>query len=165
MRRVWRGEPIFDGADEVGPVSPQGANIPLYAGAMGPKSIARAAKWADGIYGCSMPGDREGHQQIFDMAKDIWKSSGRTDKPYLMGSFWYSLAPDAESELKSYVHGYMKYMGEDIAGYMANSMTRHTPDAIREAIENVRAAGADELLLVPATAHYNEVDKLAELVG
>jgi len=98
------------------------------------------------------------------MAKEAWKAEGRTDKPYLMGSFWYSLAPDAESELKSYVHGYMKYMGEDIAGYMSNSMTRHTPDTIREAIENVRAAGADELLLVPATAHYNEVDRLAEIL-
>jgi alkanesulfonate monooxygenase SsuD/methylene tetrahydromethanopterin reductase-like flavin-dependent oxidoreductase (luciferase family) len=165
MRRVWRGEPLWEGADEAGPRSPQGANIPLYAGAMGPKGIARAAKWADGIYGTSMAGDREGHEKIFDMAKESWKAEGRTDKPYLMGSFWYSLAPDAESELKSYVHDYMKYMGEDIAGYMSNAMTRHTPDAIREAIENVRAAGADELLLVPATAHYNEVDKLAELLG
>ena len=165
MKQVWRGEPIWDGADEIGPVSPQGANIPLYAGAMGPKAIARAAKWADGIYGTSMAGDREGHQQIFDMAKDAWKVEGRTDKPYLMGSFWYSLAPNAETELKSYVHGYIKYMGDDIANYMAGSMTRHTPDAILEAIENVRAAGADELLLVPATAHYDEVDRLAELVG
>ena len=165
MKRVWRGEPIFEGADEVGPVSPQGANIPLYAGAMGPKAIARAAKWADGIYGCSMPGDREGHQQIFDMAKETWKALGRTDKPYLIGSFWYSLAPGAEAELKSYVHGYMKYMGEDVANFMSNAMTRHNPRAIREAIENVHAAGADELLLIPATAHYNEVDKLAEILA
>ena len=59
----------------------------------------------------------------------------------------------------------MKYMGPDIANFMRDAMTRHNPDAIREAIENVRAAGADELLLVPATAHYNEVEKLAELVG
>jgi alkanesulfonate monooxygenase SsuD/methylene tetrahydromethanopterin reductase-like flavin-dependent oxidoreductase (luciferase family) len=44
-------------------------------------------------------------------------------------------------------------------------MTRHTPDAIREAIENVRAAGADELLLVPATSHYDEVDRVAEMLG
>jgi len=165
MKRVWRGEPIWDGADEVGPVSPQSPNIPLYSGAMGPKAIARAAKWADGIYGCSMPGDREGHQQIFDMAKAAWKAEGRAEKPYLIGSFWYSLSPDAETDLKSYVHGYMKYMGEDIAGYMSGAMTRHTPAAILEAIENVRAAGADELLLVPATAHYNEVDRLAELIA
>jgi len=165
MKRVWRGEPVFEGADEVGPVSPQGASIPLYAGAMGPKAIARAVKWADGIYGCSMPGDREGHQQIFDMAKEIWKASGRANKPYLIGSFWYSLAPSAEAELKIYVHCYMKYMGDDVAKFMSNAMTRHNPVTIREAIDNVRAAGADELLLVPATAHYNEVDKLAEILA
>jgi alkanesulfonate monooxygenase SsuD/methylene tetrahydromethanopterin reductase-like flavin-dependent oxidoreductase (luciferase family) len=165
MKRVWRGEPIWDGADEVGPRSPQGANIPLYAGAMGPKAIARAVKWADGIYGCSMPGDREGHQQIFDMAREAWRAAGRPGKPYLLGSFWYSLAPNAETELKSYVYNYMKYMGDDVASFMREAMTRHTTDAIREAIENVRAAGADELLLVPATAHYNEVEKLAEIVG
>lgn len=164
MKRVWRGEPVFEGADEVGPVSPQGANIPLYAGAMGPKAIARAAKWADGIYGTSMAGDREGHERIFDMAKEAWAKEGRGDRPYLVGSFWYSLAPDAETELKSYVYDYMKYMGDDIGRAVAAGMTRHTPDAILEAIDNVRAAGADELLIVPATAHYDEVDKLAELL-
>jgi alkanesulfonate monooxygenase SsuD/methylene tetrahydromethanopterin reductase-like flavin-dependent oxidoreductase (luciferase family) len=165
MKKVWRGEPLWEGADEAGPRSPQGANIPLYAGAMGPKAIARAVKWADGIYGCSMQGDREGHQQVFDLAKEGWSAAGRAGKPYLIGSFWYSLAPDAESELKSYVHNYMKYMGPDIADFMRDAMTRHNQDAIREAIENVRAAGADELLLVPATAHYDEVEELAELVG
>jgi alkanesulfonate monooxygenase SsuD/methylene tetrahydromethanopterin reductase-like flavin-dependent oxidoreductase (luciferase family) len=165
MKRVWRGEPVFEGADEIGPVSPQGAHIPLYSGAMGPKAIARAAQWADGIYGVSMPGDREGHQAIFDMAKEAWKAAGRTDKPYLIGSFWYSLSPDAEHDLKAYVYDYMKYMGEDIGRGMAAMMTRHTPDAVREAIENVRDAGADELLLVPTTAHYDEIDRLAALIG
>jgi alkanesulfonate monooxygenase SsuD/methylene tetrahydromethanopterin reductase-like flavin-dependent oxidoreductase (luciferase family) len=165
MKRVWRGEPLWEGADEVGPRSPQTPNIPLYCGAMGPKGIARAAKWADGIYGTSMAGDREGHETIFNMAREAWKAEGRTDKPYLLGSFWYSLAPDAEDRLKSYVHDYMKYMGPDVANYMVNSMTRFTKDKVREAIDNLAEAGCDELLIVPATAHYDEVDRLAEIVG
>jgi alkanesulfonate monooxygenase SsuD/methylene tetrahydromethanopterin reductase-like flavin-dependent oxidoreductase (luciferase family) len=164
MRRVWRGETLFDGCDEVGPVSPQGARIPLYAGVMGPKAIARAVKWADGIYGTSMGGDREGHAAIFDMARQAWSAEGRPGKPYLMGSFWYSLAPDADRALQSYVYDYMKYVDADWARGYAASMTRSTPAAIREAIENVRAAGADELLLVPATAHYDEIDRLVEEV-
>lgn len=165
MKRVWRAEPIFEGADEVGPTSPQGANIPVYAGAMGPKAIARAAVWADGIYGASMMGDREGHQAIFDMAKQAWAAQGRREKPYLIGSFWCSLSPDAEQDLKSYIYDYMKYVGDDVGKAMAGMATRHSPDAIREAIENVRAAGADELLICPATAHYDEVDRLAALIG
>lgn len=165
LKRVWRGETLYEGMDEIGPTSPQGPNIPIYAGSMGPKAIARASAWADGIYGASMLGDREGHQAIFDMAKAAWIERGRTDKPYLIGSFWCSLSPDAESDLKSYIYNYMKYMGEDVGKGMAAMATRHTPAAIREAIENVRGAGADELLICPATAHYDEVERLAELIG
>jgi len=164
MRRVWRGEALFPGADEIGPQSPQGAGIPVYAGVMGPKAIARAAQWADGVYGAAMGGDREGIEQIFAMSKAAWQVAKRTTRPYLMGSFWYSLAPNGKEQLQTYVYEYMKYLGEDLARGVAASMTRHTPDSIREAIDNNRAAGADELLLVPATSHYDEVDRLADLL-
>ncbi|HQR05062.1 MAG: LLM class flavin-dependent oxidoreductase [Proteobacteria bacterium] len=165
IRKVWRGETLFDGCDEIGPASPQGASIPIYAGAMGPKAIARAARWADGLYGASMAGDREGHAGMFDMAREAWTAAGRKEKPYLIGSFWYSLAPHAKEELQRYVYDYMKIAGDDFARGYAASMTRHTPAAIREGIENLRAAGADEVLLVPATADYAEVDRMADLLG
>jgi alkanesulfonate monooxygenase SsuD/methylene tetrahydromethanopterin reductase-like flavin-dependent oxidoreductase (luciferase family) len=35
MRKVWAGEAVFEGGDVVGPVSPQGAGIPLYVGSLG----------------------------------------------------------------------------------------------------------------------------------
>jgi alkanesulfonate monooxygenase SsuD/methylene tetrahydromethanopterin reductase-like flavin-dependent oxidoreductase (luciferase family) len=165
IRRVWRGDPIFEGAEEVGPVSPQGAGIPIYAGVMGPKAIARAAQWADGVYGASMGGDREGHEAIFAMASDAWTAAGRTEKPYLIGSFWYSLGPDAETALKSYVYDYMKYIGEDVGRGVAASMTRFTPEAVRDGIRNLQDSGADELLICPATAHYDEIDRLADIVA
>lgn len=165
MRQVWRGEPLFEGCDEMGPRSPQGDRIPIYAGAMGPKALARAAKWADGIYGASMAGDREGSEQIFTAAKAAWQAAGRTDKPYLIGSFWYSLAPDAKAALQGYAYDYMKIAGEGIARQYADSMVCHNPAAVQQGVENLRAAGADEVILVPATAHYDEVDRLAELLG
>jgi alkanesulfonate monooxygenase SsuD/methylene tetrahydromethanopterin reductase-like flavin-dependent oxidoreductase (luciferase family) len=72
MRKVWRGEPLFPGGDELGPHSPQGAAIPVYAGVMGPKAMARAARWADGVYGAAMAGDRDGSEQIFALARQAW---------------------------------------------------------------------------------------------
>jgi alkanesulfonate monooxygenase SsuD/methylene tetrahydromethanopterin reductase-like flavin-dependent oxidoreductase (luciferase family) len=48
MRRIWSGEPPFDGADPVGPPPVQPGGPPLVAGAFGPKGIARAARWAVG---------------------------------------------------------------------------------------------------------------------
>lgn len=165
MRKVWRGEQIFEGSGSIGPQSPQGADIPIYAGAMGPKAITRASKWAHGIYGASMAGDREGHEMIFNTAREAWQASGRTEKPYLIGSFWYSLSPNAKEDLQSYTYNYMKFADEGFARGFAESMTRHTPAAIREGIANLRAAGADEVLLVPATAHLNEIDGIADLLG
>lgn len=163
MKKVWRGEPLFEGSGDIGPRSPQGENIPIYAGAMGPKAMARASRWADGVYSSSMPGDRGGHAHFFEMARAAWRDAGRKDKPYLVGSFWYSLAPNAEHELHEYVYNYMRYQDEGFARQWASTMSRHTPDAILEAIENVRADGADECILVPATAHYDEIDRLLPL--
>jgi len=164
MKKVWRGEPLFDGSGDIGP-HPVQKDLPVFSGAMGPKAIARAAKWAHGVYGPSMIGDREGHERIFDLAKAAWPEAGRKDKPYLIGGFWYSLAPNAEHEVKDYAYNYMRYMGEEIGKGMAGAMTRHNPDAIIEGIMNVHAAGADECILVPATSHYDEIHKLAKIIS
>ncbi|HXY93463.1 MAG TPA: LLM class flavin-dependent oxidoreductase, partial [Acidimicrobiia bacterium] len=48
MRRIWSGEPPFEGADPVGPPPVQPGGPPLIAGVFGPKGIARAARWAAG---------------------------------------------------------------------------------------------------------------------
>ena len=58
MRRIWAGEPPFEGADPVGPPPVQGAAMPVIAGVMGPKAIARAAHWADGVDGAWTHGRR-----------------------------------------------------------------------------------------------------------
>ena len=60
MRRIWAGEPPFEGADPVGPPPVQPGGPPLIAGVMGPKAIARAARWADGVDGAwTLDGSRD----------------------------------------------------------------------------------------------------------
>src|SRR5205809_261773 len=49
MRRIWAGEAPFDDADPVGPPPVQPGGPPLVAGSMGPKALARAARWAVGV--------------------------------------------------------------------------------------------------------------------
>ena len=50
LRRLWAGEPPFEGADAVGP-RPAQDKIPILAGVTGPKSVRRAADWSDGLCG------------------------------------------------------------------------------------------------------------------
>src|SRR5580692_73506 len=49
MRRIWAQEPPFEGSDPVGPPPVQPGGPPLVAGVMGPKALARAARWAIGV--------------------------------------------------------------------------------------------------------------------
>lgn len=164
MRRIWRGEPPFEGADEVGPRPIQVDGPPILAGAMGPKAIRRAAEWADGIYAFSMAGKPEEIQRMFEMAEEAWKDAGRSEGPRRVAGFWYSLADDSEVHLRSYVHRYLKIFGEDAARAIAKTMTCYSEGAIRASIEGIEAVGCDELLLVPASAELDEVSRSAQLI-
>ena len=165
MKRIWAGEPPFEGADEVGPRPFQDGGPPILVGAMGPKSIKRVSKWADGLYGFAMGGEKALSQYFFDAAEQAWAESGRDSKPYKMGGFWYSMADNAETALKEYVYDYLKVMDESSARQTADSMTRFTPEAIIEAMDDIEATGCEELFLTPATADIKEVDRIAELIA
>ena len=43
--------------------------------------------------------------------------------------------------------------------------TLSTPDAVKEAIQAYESVGADELILWPAVAELNQIDRLADAVG
>lgn len=165
MKRIWAGEPPFEGADPVGPEPVQAGGPPILAGAMGPKSIKRVSQWADGIYGFAMDGNADLIKHFFDSATAAWQESGRTEKPYHMGGFWYSLADGAEQALKNYTFDYLKIFGEKEARSIADTMTMHSPEAVAEGIKAVAALGAEEIQLVPATADISEVERLAKLLS
>jgi alkanesulfonate monooxygenase SsuD/methylene tetrahydromethanopterin reductase-like flavin-dependent oxidoreductase (luciferase family) len=164
MRSIWAGEPPFDGADEVGPRPIQPGGPPILAGAMGPKAIRRAAEWAQGIYAFSMGGQADEIARMFDMADAAWKEAGRRDPPRRLAGFWYSLADDAETRLKEYVHAYLAVFGEGAARAVAKGMTRFRAGPIAESIEAIRALGCDELMLVPVSAQLAEVERIQPLL-
>ena len=166
MKRIWAGEPPFEGADPVGPPPVQAGGPPFIGGSMGPKSIARAAKWAAGVDGAfTTDGNREAIAGPFEMVRQAWRDAGRTDAPHLSTSFWYALGPDAEDRLRSYAYSYMKIFGEDVGKWAASAVTLFTPQAVHEAVENVRDAGANELFLVPTTTDPDELIRTRDALG
>ena len=165
MRRVWRGEEMVAGAGPIGP-SPVTAGGPrLLAGAMGPKSIARCARWADGLYGWSANGERAELARVFAMADAAWAQAERPDRPYRLGGFWYTLADNGQQKLYDYIYEYLAIAGPAIATMMAESVNRSSADAVRAAVDNAEAAGCEEVFLVPATAEMVEVERLADIVA
>jgi len=165
MRRTWAGEPPFEGADPVGPAPVQAGGPPILIGAMGPKSMRRGAEWAQGTYLFSMNGDKAEIAKMKQMADDAWEQAGRADRPYHMAGFWHSLADDAEPRLRQYVYDYLKIAGDEVANYVAGSMTRSNEDAVRRAIEDYHELGVDEIMFSAITADLAELDRLAKLIA
>lgn len=165
LRRVWAGEEIIEGGGSIGPEMQRPDGPRLLAGALGPKSIERCAQWADGLYAWSGNGELGELQRSFDLAEAAWQRAERTTPPYRMGGFWYTLAADGQRQLYDYVYEYLAIAGPEIATMMAESVHRHTPEAVAEGLDNAEAAGCEELFLVPATADIVEVEALAEILA
>lgn len=166
MRRIWAQDPPFEGADPVGPPPVQSGGPPLIAGVMGPKAIARAARWADGVDGAfTLDGDRDAIVQAFDTVRAAWRDAGREEPPHLATSIWYALGPDAHERLQRYAYEYMKVFGEPIGRWAAENVACHTPDALRRVVEHASAAGADELFLVPTTNDPDELTRTRDALG
>lgn len=164
MRQIWAGEAPFAGADPVGPHCVQAGGPPILAGVMGPKAMARAAHWADGVYSFSMSGSGQETAGMFKLAETAWRDAGRSTPPRRVGGFWYSLADDADTKLKTYVYDYLRVLGDNFARSVANSMTNHHPQAIRSTLQDMAAAGCEEVFLVSATDELAEVDRLMAIL-
>ena len=165
MRRIWSGAPAAPGLAGVGPRPLQPGGPPIVVGASGPKAIRRAAVWAQGIYAFSMRGDAREIGRTLDLAESAWKEVGRSERPRRIAGFWYSLADDAERRLRDYVHRYLAVFGDEPARAIAKTMTRHTPLAVREAIDRIAGLDVDEIILVPATAEMAELEQAAALIA
>ncbi len=166
MRRIWAGEPPFDGADPVGPPPVQPGGPPLVAGVMGPKGTARAARWAHGVDGAfTLDGDRDAIARSLERVRGAWKEAGRSEPPHLSASIWYALGPDAEERLRRYAFDYLRVFGDAVGRGMAAKVACYGTDALRRTVANARDAGADEFFLVPTTADPDELARTRDALG
>ena len=164
LREVWGGKEVVTGTGGIGPKPTSPGGPRLLAGAMGPKSIERCAKWADGLYAWSGNGEQTELAHTFSMADAAWERAGRDAAPYRLGGFWFTLTDDGKSKLYDYVYDYLAIAGTEIATMMAESVHRCDADAVKIALDNAEAAGCEEVFLVPATAEIEELERLQTLL-
>lgn len=163
LRRLWQGGAPHEGAPAVGPMPVQPGGPPVYASAMGPKSTARAARWADGNMGFTLGPNTDDHDAAFDTIRDAWTAAGRTEPPRLSTSFWYSLDADAADALHAYAYRYLEVFGHDGAEMMASMTTAAGIDAVADGLARLEAAGCDEVYLVPTSTDPSQLAEVAAL--
>jgi alkanesulfonate monooxygenase SsuD/methylene tetrahydromethanopterin reductase-like flavin-dependent oxidoreductase (luciferase family) len=167
MRSIWAGEPPFEGADPVEPPPVQPGGPPLAAGVVGPKALARAAKWAVGVDDPStiLGVDGDSLAGALERVRQAWRDAGREEQPHFSASLWYALGPDPKEQLRSYVFDYLRIFDEGYARSAAEGASCHTPEALREAMDTAREVGCDEFFLVPTTTDPAELDRTREALG
>jgi alkanesulfonate monooxygenase SsuD/methylene tetrahydromethanopterin reductase-like flavin-dependent oxidoreductase (luciferase family) len=166
MRRLWAGDPPFDGADPIGPAPVQHGGPRIMAAALGPKSMRRAAKWADGVTGFSITAAGNEMAGTNRIALESWHSEGRTDRPRLVnGSFYVLGGTDPAEVLAQFTFEYLGVFGEAFARAMADAVDVCTPERLRQAVADAEEAGCDEFILVPGAVDISCLEETVEALA
>lgn len=161
IRRLWAQNPAADGSP-VGPPPVRISGPPIFASATGPRSMARAAQWAQGISGFSWSGDPGDAARSRLAAADAWAAAGRTERPRIISGAVVALGPGAAATLARFAHDYLAGAKPPMAD--ANAMTLHSTARLLEVLDGMAAAGCDEFIVVPADADPVFLDRLTDVV-
>jgi alkanesulfonate monooxygenase SsuD/methylene tetrahydromethanopterin reductase-like flavin-dependent oxidoreductase (luciferase family) len=151
LTRLWSGE------GGVGP-APVDGRPGLLIGGTSPAAYRRAARFADGW--TSGGGGPERFAQGRAQTQAAWRENGRDGEPRTVALNYYSLGDDAEELARTNLTHYYAFAGE-YAGAIADSAVK-TPAAVRDLVAAFEQAGADELILFPASHDPAQVDLLAD---
>ena len=158
IKRLWAGE----GRGFAGGVGPDVSDNPppIIVGGQADAAFRRAAKYGDGwIMGTAPP---EYFPPAVEKLEAAWRAEGREGEPRKVSLTYFSLDDDPEARARSTIGHYYA-----IASEYAEMMVAGTAKGEDEVGERVRAfeeVGCDELIMCPASADPDQVDKLAAAV-
>ncbi len=164
LRRLWAGGEAAGGG-RVGPAPLRPGGPPILCSGTGPKSLARAARWADGLSGFTIAADPTEAGATFRLAEEAWAAAGRSTRPRLLTGSFVALGPDARDTLVRFGERYLAVFGERAAVGLSRRMPLHHADALDAFLRGLRAEGCDEVVLVPASADPDLVGRLAEVAA
>jgi len=163
LKRLWAGGEIVDGAT-VGPAPVQPGGPPVLCSGTGPKSLARAARWADGLTGFTLAADVAEADATFRLAEQAWAGAGRTSAPRLVTGSFAALGPGAEETLGTFARRYLDVFGTKVAAWLTDQMPLHSDEALHRFLIDLAATGCDEVVLVPADSDPDQVRRFADVV-
>lgn len=163
LRRLWAGGEVVEGAG-VGPVPVTTGGPRLLCSGTGPKSLARGARWADGLTGFTLGADPAEVAATQALAEAAWRDAGRDGPPRCLTGTFVVLGPGAEDRLRAFARRYLDVFGTDVAAWLADRMPLHHHEAVVEFLVGVAATGCDEVVLVPGDPDPDQVRRLAGAV-
>jgi alkanesulfonate monooxygenase SsuD/methylene tetrahydromethanopterin reductase-like flavin-dependent oxidoreductase (luciferase family) len=159
IREIWQGARASDrdhGA--VGPAPVQEPGPPIWAGAMSPKAVERAARVADGfIFGTA------GSAAMAEATPGIREAFAAAGKPdvEIAGLAYVGIGDDAQAALDEAAHHVLRYYGQ--LWTEPGNLIHHGPTSkLDEEIAAYADAGIDVLVVFPQIPSLDQVERLAE---
>ena len=158
ITRLWGGEKAgFAGG--VGPdVSQDRPGLIVGGGA--DASFRRAAQYGDGWMMGGGPPDR--FPGSVEKLLAAWREHGREGEPRRLALQYFALGDDPEGATRDSIGHY--YASAGAYAEQAVATTAKGDDEVRERVRQFEEAGADELILFPASPDPDQVDLLASAV-
>jgi alkanesulfonate monooxygenase SsuD/methylene tetrahydromethanopterin reductase-like flavin-dependent oxidoreductase (luciferase family) len=158
ITRLWAGEEAgFAGG--VGPdVSQDRPGLIVGGGA--DAAFRRAAQYGDGWMMGGGPPDR--FPAMVEKLLGAWREHGREGEPRRLALQYFALGDDPEGATRESIGHYYASAGDYAEQVVA--ATAKGDDEIRERVRQFEEAGADELILFPASPDPEQVDLLAAAV-
>jgi len=167
MKRVWAGEKVTDSVLPVGPPPIQAGGPPLLIGGMGPKTIRRAAAWADGLAGNTLDLDVVKQNELYDVARAAWSAAGKP-KPHLATSFWFAFGPpeEARAQLHRHLLRYMNWIPAEYVDAMAPTTGwAGSEDELVAVLRGFAEVGTDEVQLIPTSSDLGQLRRAAAVAA
>jgi alkanesulfonate monooxygenase SsuD/methylene tetrahydromethanopterin reductase-like flavin-dependent oxidoreductase (luciferase family) len=151
LRLAWEHAYEGPGNERRGP--------PLLVGGGSDMTFLRIARYADGyVHGGGPPRTFERAAAKTRMA---WSELGRTGAPTLYAQGYFALGDaDTIERGRAYMRDYYAFTGP-FAERIAEGMLS-TPQAVAQFVRGYAEAGCDELVLLPAVADMDQVDRLQD---
>lgn len=165
MRRIWRGEPAFDGTMGVGPApfTPGGPEVII--GGFVDAALQRAGRVADGVRSFAFATDPQIHLDRYAVVRRSWDEAGRVGRPRLVAACNFALGPGAEEAFVKHAHTYYGY-DQALLDDALNSPTPTSARTILDFVARCEDAGIDELVFTTVTADtMTAMRELAEVLG
>lgn len=154
----------FDDAG-IGPATRFGAadsGVTLLVGGGSGPAYARMARFADGYAHGGGPPRAFG--SAAHAARAAWRDLGRPGEPLLWGQGYFALGgPDVAERGADYLRDYYAFTGPFAEKIAAGGLT--SARAVKDFVRGYAAEGCDELILFPAVADLDQVDRLAEVLA
>ena len=170
LGRDGRGSRLADQLERLDALWADGRIVPsgavrerprLLAGGSSGPALARMARLTDGyVHGGGPP---RGFARAVQQVRAAWADHGRPGEPELRGMVYAALGPDAADRGRAYLLDYYAFTGPYVDRIADELLT--TPLEVRELVQGYADAGCDHLVVFPAVADDDQLDRLAEALA